>query len=321
MKTSLSFLISYILVCVAGTLLCASFFMFVKELSYFIVGQTLPLFSLDFFLRGVFYSFPGVCMVTQLLLVLYIIRHPANHFFPLITYTILAIVSWAVLIPCNFKLFDAYEKVADTGSVKTVLSTDYFREDCGGVFYYSCVRDSERADGLFIDTKGYTGENSAVVPFVDAVIPENKSLEFSDVLIKNAVKTPSMISYPVHLYKAFFEKARKCWNTGILAWISFASVGLAIASLYGLQFFSSWRLLNSLLIFVAGAGVLFLNSLFYEEGRFERLSSLLSDGILAKIPLDNPLVVLLNFLIFVICLVYGIIMGLVRSKKEDSEEV
>ncbi len=324
MKTAISFIFSFILMCVVGTVFAGLLFMAGIDLKYLVAGQPLSLFSLEFFLRGVFFTFPLICVIAQLLLILYIIRHPAEHLIPFLMFVIIALVSWLILIPCDMQLADTYSKKAHVEDKYVQLSTGYFREEVGGVYYYTRILPDGTADGVFLDVNGSSARKSGIFPFYGTSVTNAAAQPYADVLVKKAVQPSEVIAYPMEVYSSLIENALSSWQAGFGAWFTFATLGLALLAVYGLQFFSSWRLLNSFLIVLAGLSIAFLNYLVYSEKFFPDFVGGLSEHI-SFLSSTNPFIVLLNFVIFILFAAFGIVMGIYRHKKRlanlsDDEE-
>ena len=88
MKRVLYFAVIYAASFLIGTLVFATLFMFSCNLTMFVTGLPGSFFSLDFFLHGVLLSVPLVCVVIQILLILYLIRHPNCQLISFVLYVV-----------------------------------------------------------------------------------------------------------------------------------------------------------------------------------------------------------------------------------------
>ncbi len=321
MKTAVSFIFSFIMMCLVGTVFTALIFMAGKNLMYLVAGQPLSFFSLDFFLQGLFVMFPLICVIAQLLLILYIIRHPAGQILPFIMFTIISFCSWVILIPCDMQLADSYiKKSAVEEKPAPPMTPGYFREEVGGVYYYTRLLENGNADGVLLDVNDrYGSRKGGVYKFYDQKTANASAVPYADVLVKKAVEPSGMISYPMKVYNTLIDTAMKSWKSGFSTWLAFASLGLAFYALYGLQFASSWRLLNSFLILLFGNGISYLNYLIYIEKFFPEFVLAVTEKV-SFISGPNPFIVLVNLVLFIIFAVYGVVMRIYRLKKRPIDD-
>ena len=96
-------------------------------------------------------------------------------------------------------------------------------------------------------------------------------------------------------------------------------MGLALLAVYGTQFLSSWKLANVACVIISAVAVLVINYLYYMNimpGIFKELAGKLSNFT----GLKDPLIVLINLIISLLCIGIGIFMGIYRLKGVESEE-
>lgn len=310
MKRALYFAIIYIASLLTGTILFATLFMFSCNLSMFVTGLPASFFSLTFFVTGLIITFPLVCVIVQVLLILYSIRHPGHYRISLILYIVLGFASWLLLVPADLKLAARYENnLSQTRVLAT--STGVFRKDAGGVIYYSRIDEKGNADGLFIDTSDFQDSDSKVMPFFDVPVKNESAFPYSDILIKNSLRPPKLVTYPLELYSALLTAGEYSASLGFLAWLSFASIGLALLSVFSLQFASSWKLANVAFVITAVISIIIINYLYYMNimpGVLREISQKLSWLTSAK----DPFIILVNLVITLLFSVFGIFMGIYR---------
>lgn len=312
MKRVLYFAIIYLASIVIGTLIFATLFMFSCNLNMFVTGLPSSFFSLHFFMTGILLSVPLVCVLIQILLVLYIIRHPKCHILSLIIYALFGLLSWLVFIPIDIKLISRYESDVVSSRVEA-SSAGVFRKEASGVYYYTRIDDDGSADGLFLDTTGYLGQEGAVLPLFDVSVKNESAFPYSDILIKNSLQPPLLVTYPLSIYNALLTAGSYSSSLGFLAWLAFASMGLALIAVYGIQFLSSWKLANVVSVIVCAFGVLFINYLYYMNILPELLKEL-STKLSNLTQIKDPLIILINILITLVFIVFGIFMGIYRLR-------
>ena len=312
MKRALYFAVIYLASMFVGTIVFATIFMFSCNLNMFVTGLPVSFFSLHFFMTGTLLSIPLVCILIQILLILYVIRHPGCQILSLIIYAVFGLVSWIFIIPMDLKLISRYE--SDVVSSRIVASsTGIFRKESNGVYYYTRINEDGTADGLFIDTTGYTGQEGAVVPLFDIPVKNESAFPYSDILIKNSLQPPLLVTYPLSVYNALLTAAQYSASLGFLAWLAFASMGLALLTIYGTQFLSSWKLANVACVITSAFVILFINYLYYMNILPDILKEL-AEKLSNLTGLKDPLIVLINVIIALLCTGAGIFMGIYRLR-------
>lgn len=317
MKRILTFAVIYLAAMFLGTLVFATLFMFSCNLSSFVTGVESSFFSVHFFVTGVLLSVPLVCIMVHLLFVFYQIRHPAKHILSFIVYVLFGALTWLVVIPTDLKLIARYESDAISPRVEAT-SAGVFRKEENGIYYYSRVSEKGLADGVFFDTTGYLGKDEVVVPFFDLPVKTESAFPYSDILIKNSLQPPRLVTYPLAVYNSLLTSALYSSSQGFFHWLTFASMGLALLAVYALQFGSSWKLANFTFIIMTGVLILFVNFLYYMNIMPELLKEFavkLSEFTGAK----DPLVILINLIFTTFLTFFGVFMGLYRYGTSNSE--
>ncbi|MBR1537723.1 MAG: hypothetical protein IJ630_12405 [Treponema sp.] len=317
MKRILTFAVIYLASIFLGMVIFATLFMLNCNLTSFVTGVQSAFFSLKFFMTGLFFSVPLVCILVQILFIFYLIRHPSQQILSFILYVIFGAVSWLVLIPTDLHLIHKYD--SDTYSSRVEASSaGVFRKEASGVFYYSRIDENGKAEGLFLDTTGYFGQEGAVVPLYDYTVKTESAFPYSDILIKNSLEPSKIVTYPLSVYNALLTAALYSSSLGFLAWLAFASLGLALLSVYGVQFASSWKLANVIFVICSCIAILFINFLYYMNimpDFFKEIAFKLSELTGVK----DPLIILINLIITAVFAVFGLFMSLYRFGNSNSE--
>ncbi len=321
MKTALSLVISYLAFCVFGIALCAFLYMVCEGLVTFVVGQHMSFFSLDFFKKGLVFSIPAVCVVAQLRLILRVLKInrakkariaeiDRNLVVGLLLHMLFCSLSWFVLFPA---VADFAASQMNSGIVAiNPVSTGYFREnDSGIIYYYTEVHSDGSADGLLFDTNKKEPTSVDVVQFKNLTTAGVSAYPYSDVLVRNAIHAPKGVSDSFDVYSTILRMGKKSWEKGLPSWLSFASLGLVIVSIYGFQFASSWRLINSIFTFLVAAFAAFMNYLYYVG----KLPSFVMDLDYSLPMFDKAALLLMNFSMFVFFSAFGIVMCVYRRRK------
>ena len=317
MKRALYFAVIYLSALILGTLIFATLFMFSNNLNMFVTGLPSSFFSLHHFMNGIFLSIPLACIVIQILLILYVIRHPRNQLVSMLMYIIFSMLSWLLIIPADLKLINLYESDLEHSRTEST-SAGIFRKEGNGIYYFSRVNDDKSVDGLFLDTTGFLGQEGAAIPLFNAKVSNESAFPYSDIIIKNSLQPSQLVTYPLSVYHALLTVAIHNVSEGFFPWISFAAIGLALMSLYALQFASSWKLANVTCTVFCAMGILFLNYLYYMNifpSILIELGSKLSSLTGAK----DPMIHLVNIIIFLLMLGFGIFMAIYRNNQENKE--
>lgn len=310
MKRVLYFAFIYLASMFVGTLAFATLYMFSCNLSMFVTGLPSSFFSLHFFMTGILVSIPLVCVLVQAMLIFFLIRHSHKHLVSFLLYVFFGLLSWLVLIPTDLKLISRYESDSVVSRVQTT-SSGVFRNELNGVYYYSRIDEENKADGIFIDTNGYFGTEGAVIPFFDSTVSNESAFPYSDILIKNSLQPPYIVIYPLAIYNAILTAAGYSVSLGFLAWLGFASMGLALLSAYALQFASSWKLANVACIVTALLVIVLANYLYYMNILPEILREI-SAKLTQLSGVKDSLIILVNLIASVLLIVFGVLMGLYR---------
>lgn len=231
-------------------------------------------------------------------------------------------MTWIVLIPLSLGFLSDLEAENENQNFQSqTTSTGIFRENESGVFYNSRILENGNADGIFIDTSGLSENEEKIIRFYDSPVNNNEAYPYSDILVKNALKPPKYVTYPLEVYTSLLIAAENSHRSGFFAWLFFASFGLALAATYGLQFLSSWRLCSALFVAIGQILIVFINY-FYYMGFFpsglKQLESLISENF--PFSIENSLILAVNILISLILVAFGIVMGIYRTRKANLGE-
>lgn len=315
MKKALNIILIYIISCVIGTVLLAALFMLNMDLMSYVTDTKPSLFSLEYFLYGLSISFPFAASFAIISVIFFMVRSMKNQFPCLLAYILTGAFTWLLFIPFSLKSVSSFEAQNINPRVNET-SSGIFREGEAGIFYYSRILEDNKADGIFIDTDGQLESKNGIEMFYDEAVNNEDAYPFSDVLIKNSMQPPKYVTYPLAVYTALLTAAENMNSQGFLEWLCFATLGLALLSVYGVQFFSGWKLFSVFSVIIISILIVFINY-FYYMGFFP--PSLMSiDSMLSVFPGKNPLIVLINILITLVLAIYGTFMGIYRIHRFKS---
>ena len=229
----------------AGALL----YMTYSACSSLVAGQTFSPFSSALFLRGLYSVFPAAFSLVPVFIVFYIIRRTEVSGLSVPVFMVLHLCLWLFCVPF---IKNTYENVSlkqnDGAQTFNLLSPGYFRQNENGkyIFYYTRINAENIASGVCID---YTEPENNVYTFSEIKLSKTQE-GFTDTLIRGTVEMPSTLRVCLTYLQAFTDAAYRQCSSGILAWLLFSSIIVAILSVYFLHNFSSWRLVNVLVVFL-----------------------------------------------------------------------
>ena len=304
-ESSLKLIATYLAVCIIGLLVCGLVFMIYSLCTTMVIGQSSVAFSGQLFFSGILFFLPIVIIISGMFLLLSMIRHNTNNLSCYIVYAVLLIFSWLVLIPsaCNNVLsVQSYKNISD---IDLDMSSNYFINYGNDVFYFSKIDNDEGASGVLMDTG-----TEDVYTFEGAVLSDDYEEYFADNLVKSYVDTPFFLKYFVNYYKIFYQTLLDTAKKGYGAWLSFATLGLALISIVGVKGINKYPLLNALNIVYLTLIIISFNVLGYQtsfmtpmvKGANDFLSKI---GSLGNLP--NPFIFLCNIVITIFMTVMGVL--------------
>ncbi len=331
MKYPVKLTVIFLILCIVASLAASVFVMLTYDLSILVAGSDVTFFSTDFFLRAFFDIVPFICILSLMILALYIIRHPAKRLPLYLTYAFLCLLAWGAFLPLDIMAAFAYEADPYEAPVPEDLSAGYFREFGGNVYFYSRVYHSSEKDknlygeGFLIDKAGLRGKAGELYPFTTAVTIKPRN-GYTDTIFANATEKPPVVSKPVNAYKVLQKAARASWSAGIIPWIAFASMGLALFSIIFIRNVNSWRFLNASIVMAASLIVFTVNALIYAHKIFSDLSLTCADfffNLEHYLPdifsgvgrVREPLALFVNIAFMLFFLIFGFVCKKINSRE------
>lgn len=302
---------AFFLICSVGTFLVACLYMIYSACTVLIAGDALDIFSKGFFIKGFVSTLPVCIAISNILLALFLIRHPSDNILPLITYIFIGLLSWLVLLPLTNKLnLFVEEKFSDAQSVHSV-SEKYFRKQDDKIIYFTSINESS-ADGVVIDLNAH---DNGVYSFTDTPFLKTES-DFSDSLIEETVSVPGYSKIFIRHALLLIRVGQDFLAKGYIAWLWFASFGLALISLLGLRRLSSWRLINVFLILFFAIVLFEFNASYYCELEFQKRILFMEQWFFKFYFIPNPSAFFINILSSIIFTAVGIICHLIRTPRK-----
>lgn len=263
MKTVLSEILGFVLLCVCGTVAGGFLFMLYGASTSYVVGSNINVFLPNTFLDGMLICFTPVMLFVPMLRMLSLIRHESkNKVLGLITISVLSFATWVFCVPICAKtaLYN------DTLSTKapSELTAGYFRKMDNSMYYFNAIRGN-KVDALKFENSysNKNKQNRSVELLKDYYIDfKRDKYGFSDPIVGEYLEPPSTISaFFLGLYSIEKSAFQAC-NNGVISWLLFSSLMLALIAVGALITISSWRLVCMFWALLSTSAILVLNYLY-----------------------------------------------------------
>jgi hypothetical protein len=314
MKSVIGMILTYVAVCVFGTLLGAVFYMLYVSCILFVAGTPFAAVSLSAFLHGCILFFPACLLFSSLFLTLYKIRHPEGFLVPFCVYLVLGFVTWTVFFPFSLRIIKM--QTVDTMSGKKMLSPGFFRYSGDTVYYFTTVTKNGKASGMGIRLGSSGDVREPVFLFTGMQLEDDSDTPFSDSLAGNVLLMPALLGVMVRNISILYRAALSVSGTGgWIRWLFFASLGLGLLSVYGLVRCTTWRLLNTFLVIFSTVSLCLINSFYYHVPVFfSSAEKILNDWTVKIMPFHIPFIVVVNMFF---CLIFSL-TGIISILRKDS---
>lgn len=278
-------------------------------------GDNFVLFSLDIYLKALFFIIPCACIVISPILAFAHIRNRGGVF-QLVMYILLSAVTWGVILPVSLNFGERF----DSNHITAVkgLSKEVFREADNKIYYFTNDLTNYRSTSAVIIDKSHSGTIS-IEPMMDysAEVLYGEAAPFTDSLIKN--------SFNENYARNFFDfgiliqEAKVALDSGWNYWLAYLAFGFALCSLYGISGLFVWKLLDVMLVLFMTLIIFFINS-YSQINPFifsivEKINGTRMFSFLGKY-MNEPFFVLLNLIFGLIFIVIGIVKYARNKKKQ-----
>ncbi|MBO5137061.1 MAG: hypothetical protein J6B81_00995 [Spirochaetaceae bacterium] len=263
MKSFATQILAFLFICIGGAILGLSLCLLYIHATQIIAGQSVGYVPDGLPLVCLLYSCAVVAFFSCVFLINYTIRHPQKKIPQLLAFCLVMLIAWGFVIPFCLNKADSLQQNIVMQEETALPSRKYFRPDTDGVFFYSNVSpDTETADGIYIDTSGFTGSKSGIIPLKQVPINKDVALPFSDLLIRDTLQLPQIVKPILNGINVLCKNAVNA-TQGLLSWLIFSTMGLALGSLFGLRSVFRWRLLNCLSVLICFVGIISTNIAYY----------------------------------------------------------
>ncbi|MBP3710417.1 MAG: hypothetical protein J6I73_08470 [Treponema sp.] len=275
-----------------------------------VAGRPLSLFSGNALASGIYVVVPVVLIFSSLFLSFYRVRHSGGGWPPVLAYIVLCAATWCALYPFFISFKSKTPQAANAPHV--ALTAGYFRPHAGGVYYLS--HDFTRAQMNAVVFSAAVDTISMSTVYREDVAKE--AHPFYDILIKETVPLfPAWIGEGI---SAIISRAEYAWKNGWISWLCFLSFAFALCAAYALTFCSDWRLVGIVYLLIMEAGVLSCNMLYYSDyfALIRNLDVMLAMRMPFLFSVNEPLLVIANMFVGMLCILIGLLASHTRSKKQ-----
>lgn len=272
-----------------------------------VVGVEPELKFADVFFYVLIFIIPFVVTCGCLFMVFYIIRHPNQPWTTYVTYFLICLLVWLVIIPCIGKLGHNVKK---ENTVKP-LSSGYFRYEDNGLYYYT---DNST---LYINSDKSFLRGSANLDnrkLLGAV-----KIRVNDPIIADSLKVHPFVCDVADTILMYGITARKFALSGYVKYLVFFTMGVALISLVLLAKVSAWPLLNVGLVLLNFGLIVFVNIRLVFTGALDHIQYFLKSK---NFPLSEnvlffPIVINITFILLMIlvCVIGAVVNKSHRSVK------
>lgn len=259
LKLVLMYLFFFIVLLIAGTFLN----FFYLNLLNLVIGSKSSVNYVDSLILSFLYASSVLVLVMGPVIIYYRIRH-ISGIPQLISFILLSVVAWNLLLPSIFKLKNLYIQKYPHSENEKIITKDYFRTSDEKIFYFTDDLSNENNNPVAIVINPNEKESVQIERIENSphyILYDNAS-PYSDLLIKNSF--PSKLVNERYLsFSSIFIRGEQAFNKGFSYWLGFLSLALVICSVYGLSNFFEWRLMNTTLLLSSTFLILLFNLVYF----------------------------------------------------------
>lgn len=295
-------------------------FAFIGELSYMVfyettllmAGSRIMLFDGGALLRGLTVVLPVTMLCSGAMLAVHRVRHSGGGFLSMLVYVLLGIITWYALFPVFLLIIGKIDAAYGGANAQTErvskLTGGYFREYGRDTVYFPQDFETENMAAVYIN--GYEEASDAVsIKLISHKQMTDDAAPFRDILIKNTV--PGTANWVTEGFVHFMEHAKRAWSRGIISYLAFASLGVALFSVYALSFCSRWRLMGVVIMLSMYLGVLAFNALYASDA----LASVRAWSLSLPFGGNDVVLMCVNLSIAVLMVLLGALSSLIRARR------
>lgn len=314
LKLVLMYLIFFLVLLTVGTAL----YFFYLNLLEFVIGIESSTSNIHKIITSFFYVTTVLVIIMEPVTIYYRIRH-IGGLPQLISFILLSVVAWNLLLPSIFKLRDAYFKRYPQTTVEKVVTHGYFRNSNGEIYYLTDDLSEKNEYAVSVVIRPEEKESVLVEKILNSPdLSLYKDAEpYNDILIKNSFPT-KLVNQNYLSFDSFLDRGEKAFNKGFTFWLGYLSLALVICSLYGVSNFFDWRLINTTVILSLTCIILTFNKVYFlpvfSVYKIRYIQSKEFFQFLGRF-MDDPFLCLINVFSSLIFITIGIIKYIQNRKK------
>ena len=158
-------------------------------------------------------------------------------------------------------------------------------------------------------------------PYKNKTLSVADSTESQQAVFAESLSVPGFVSVLQKIIQNFIACARKSWNGGWGSYLAFALVAVGLFSLWGVLFFTSWKLLDSLFIWMSFVVVCGLNYFLMTPSFFDNVRTFLSEKLGAVAASPVTMSAALNLLLLIVFSLGGLFSYIFHRKKYAGTEI
>ena len=320
MKKAFVLLLDFLLYLIFSTLLFLLIFVIYKNCVYTAFGN-----------RGFYFSFPecvGFCLAVLPVSVLvsicgvFLKCAATKNFFwgSALVIVFIVLVSFGGIIPLSF----AAQNRLSAGDGRIVRQKDISRYNektfvkIDNDLYYFTNITSEQGAGLrkvnYDERKFFESYKNKPLSVSDT--PESQQAVFAE-----SLSVPVFVSAVQKIIMKFIACARNSWNGGWVSYLAFALIAVGLFSLWGILFFTSWKLLDGLFMWAGFMVVCGLNYLLMTPSFFDNVRTFLAQKLGAAAASPVAMSAALNLLLLIVFSLGGLFSYIFQRKKYAGTEI
>lgn len=318
MRKALKLALIYFIILIPGTILGTLLYSLYLNLLGFIAGRDITFFRDQELFKSLFYVMFCMQIFILPLISYYRIRHPGGAL-QLTVYIVLCGLTWALFVPCTFKLKDFCSRKFTFENKTESLSPNYFRKVDDDVYYFttefsvSTKGRAPEAQAIIIDTTENGGVEYKTIGDNSNFVLNRKAQPFREVQLKNIFgENSNPIPVDFRLLNSMISGAYSGGIQHILTLISFV---LLLCSVYGITNFFDWRLLNAVILFITTALILCLNSVYFTTMFDSIKTTIMTKTFLKALSgiVSEPLLFILNCFFAFLFITSGVVKFAIRK--------
>ncbi len=187
----------------------------------------------------------------------------------------------------------------------------------GDVYYFTTINNNG-GSGL---RKIYLDDRKFFETCKNKVLPAGVSSEAQQTAFAQELQTPGFVSVIQKTIQNYVASLQKAWTGGLLTYLPLALIAVGLFSLWGVLFYTSWKLLDALFLCTGCVVVFILNYLLITPSFFDNVRTFLSQKLGSGAASPLAMSAALNLILLVGFLLGGLFSFIFHRKKYAGTEI